>query len=98
MKFCECISEKSFNSIFNHGLDDYCQASDLGGFYDYSEVANINIFNFYGPLYGDVNGFINEFLCANGYAEEGCDDNNDEVEEENNQADETDDGTSGNSS
>ena len=50
---CSCISEAKYEAIFNHGLDDQCQFS---GNAVEADGKSVNIFNFYGPFYGNVVG------------------------------------------
>ena len=56
---CECITITEFASIFSHGRDDDClpivDNDDLDE--DFAYGVNINVFNFYGPINGNVNGF-----------------------------------------
>ena len=49
----ECITDEELAALYDHGLDDNCLAVRTG-----DEGKTINIFNFYGPVYGDINGFV----------------------------------------
>ena len=44
---------------------------------DFSDYENVNIFNFYGPIYGDIYGFVDGVLCENGDKEACPDDEED---------------------
>ena len=50
---CTCISEQKYEAIFNHGLDDQCK---FAGKMLEDDGKSVNIFNFYGPFYGNVVG------------------------------------------
>ena len=54
-KACECISLADYNLIFNHGLNDKCQ---IDGFDPsvYGNIETVNVFNFFGPIYGNIYG------------------------------------------
>ena len=57
---CECITIAEYASIFDHGRDDECLPLvhvDENDDDDYGHGANVNVFNFYGPLYGNINGY-----------------------------------------
>ena len=54
-KACECISQADYDLIFNHGLNDKCQ---IDGFDPsvYGNIETVNVFNFFGPIYGNIYG------------------------------------------
>ena len=45
---CDCIDQDDFDILMNHGLGDDCLPT--GGF-------GGNVFNFFGDVYGNINGF-----------------------------------------
>ena len=50
---CSCISLTEYLDLYDHGLDEHCKPVD-----DCADCKrNINVFNFYAPVYGDVSGF-----------------------------------------
>ena len=62
-----------YDSIFDHGLDDQCQfRGDLNA--GHSDENIFNTINFYGDIYGDINGYE---YC------ESCDEDKEEVEIDN---------------
>lgn len=66
-----------------HGLEEDCQVSAYGIDLDqFAPEDDINIFNFYGPVYGDVEGFIDDYLCETSPNSEDCHYEEDETEEE----------------
>ena len=54
-KACECISFADYDLIFNHGLNDKCQVDGFDPS-EYDNAQNANVFNFHGPVYGDIYG------------------------------------------
>jgi hypothetical protein len=62
---CDCILYETLDSIFlGHGLDEQCQVpSEFVNPDEFEEDDEVNIYNFYGPIDGDVEAF----LCENGY-------------------------------
>ena len=50
---CDCITQHQYDSIFEHDLNDSCQVNSEPA--KYGEGNIINVFNFYGPVYGDIN-------------------------------------------
>ena len=59
----------------SHNLNEHCQV-DGYNIDDYGDFENVNIFNFYGPILGDIYGFVDQILCENG-DEAACHDNDD---------------------
>jgi hypothetical protein len=45
-------------ALYDHGYDETCKPKDD----DCCENKNINIFNFYAPVYGDVSGFASDHV------------------------------------
>lgn len=46
---CYCITQAGFDSFYDHHYGENCEFSPFG--------TQTNIFNFYGDVIGDVNGF-----------------------------------------
>jgi hypothetical protein len=68
-------------ALYDHGYDENCKVKDD----DCCDNKNINIFNFYAPVYGDVSGFSSDHVshivgedCDHDEDDEGDDDNGDD--------------------
>ena len=57
--------------MFNHNLTDQCLVDGLN-LEDYQEYENVNVYNFYGSISGNIYGYINDDGCQNG-DESACD-------------------------
>ena len=56
---CSCIEKGEYDAIFNHALSDKCLPDNIGIDLDFLQsegITIINMFNFYGPIYGDIVG------------------------------------------
>ena len=54
---CACINREQFDAIYDHGLNENCQqvTFDLPDPEEAEGEGNVyNIYNFFGPFYGDV--------------------------------------------
>ena len=54
-KACECISDREYETIFDHNLTDECAVDGLD-LEDYEEYDRVNVYNFYGPVSGNIYG------------------------------------------
>ena len=50
---CDCITQEQYDAIYEHDLNDECQVDSARIDFDHAKV--LNVFNFYGPVYGDIN-------------------------------------------
>ena len=55
LTFDTCITVEELWALKDHGLDENCLPIRYAG-----KGHNLNIFNFYGPIYGDINGFVTD--------------------------------------
>ena len=67
---CGCITIEDYEAIFNHGMNERCEI--VGG------TSTLNIFNFYGPIYGDIYGY--EGKECSGEEDKECSDDEDSDE------------------
>ena len=72
---CECITLTDYLALYDHGLDEHCKPIDD----DCTDChRNINVFNFYAPVYGDVSGFADGHV-SNINADCSDDDNTEDI-------------------
>ena len=62
-------------ALYDHGLDENCEPIDD----DCCGDRNVNIFNFYAPVYGDVSGFANDHVS---HINADCDDDDHEHDDD----------------
>ena len=80
---CDCLSMTDYLALYEHGLDENCLPKDD----DCCGDRNINIFNFYAPVYGDVSGFADGHVS---HITGECDDDHDDDDDHDHDDDDDD--------
>ena len=60
-KACDCISDREYETIFDHNLTDQCSVDGLD-LEEYEEYDRVNVYNFYGPVSGNIYGYVGDGL------------------------------------
>ena len=62
-KACDCISAREYETIFDHNLTDQCSVDGLD-LEEYEEYDRVNVYNFYGPVSGNIYGYVGDGLSS----------------------------------
>ena len=85
---CDCINLEEYIELYNHDLDEECKPHVED---ECCSQKKFNVFNFYGDVYGDVNGFSEEhhsdFEASTDTHSEDSHQDEEEVQEDNSEDD-----------